>query len=464
MFLNGVDVFRLNMSHGVFSEKHQQLLHVREVERKYNSPIAVLADLPGPKLRLGVFEPDEVILKTGQRFVLDANLDAPGNEQRAALSHPELIAALRPGHAVLLDDGKLELRVERILPSGVECSVVVGGPLSSKKGANFPSAALPISAVTDRDREIAQMVVEWGVDFLALSFVQSAGDVFELRRLVQGRVPVVAKIEKPQALERLEEIAEAADALMVARGDLGLELPPEQVPAAQRRIVAECRRRGKPVVVATQMLESMISAPRPTRAEVSDVASAVLQGADAVMLSGETAASPFSARNVEVQRRVLRSTEEAADAEEAWRRSSAQKEAPPSQPSALAAAAGELARRVNARAVAAQAADPSGLELVEALSALRLKAPVLAVTDDVRQARRLQLFWGVQPLLRSRAEAGGLSWEQTAQRAAQEFQGPSERAQEVGRGGGVLVVAETGNENLGAVKMLPLDENAAGKP
>ncbi|CBZ50472.1 putative pyruvate kinase [Neospora caninum Liverpool] len=358
LFLAGVDVFRLNMSHGLLSEKHQQLLHVRHLEKVYRHPVAVLADLPGPKFRLGIFKNDEALLETGNSFILDSS-SSPGDASRVHLPHPEILSVLRPDDIVLMDDGKIKLKVtevfhhadaterqtsprlslsaslaspaspsEAVMAPAVRCKVLVGGHISSKKGVNAPSARLPISALSTRDREIARTVASWGVDWIALSFVQSADDVHELRRELReaakavdsereqrdaeaggsaGRIrpdiSVMVKIEKPVALENFAEIVAAADGIMVARGDLGVELPNiAWLPRVQKRLVHLCRKAGKPVVVATQMLESMMRAPLPTRAEVSDVANAVYDGADAVMLSGETAAGDSPARVACMQR------------------------------------------------------------------------------------------------------------------------------------------------------------------
>lgn len=358
LFLTGVDVFRLNMSHGLLSEKHQQLLHVRRVEQEFKHPIGVLADLPGPKFRLGCFENEEAFLEVGQTFILDSS-PVLGDATRVHLPHPEILEALRPHDTLLVDDGKLKLRVLRTTTSGgqsdtarssalsratptvvgseglgedtksggelflsVECEVIVGGTVSSKKGINLPASVVPISALSSRDRELARTVAGWGVDWIALSFVQSAEDVHALRQELRqaaassnGRIrediSIVVKVEKPVALKNFESILSAADGVMVARGDLGVELQDKMayLPSVQKRLVELCREAGKPVIVATQMLESMTRSPVPTRAEVSDVGSAVYDGTDAVMLSGETAAGDFPALVAQTQRQGLQAVE-----------------------------------------------------------------------------------------------------------------------------------------------------------
>ena len=284
----GADVFRLNFSHGSHADHQARIEAIRALEKESGRPLAILADLQGPKLRLGSFRDGQARLLAGQSFRLDLS-DEQGDARRATLPHPEIFAALAPGKDVLVDDGKLRLRVTQCGGDFADTVVVTGGLVSDRKGVNVPDVVLPLSPLTAKDRRDLEFALEQGVDWVALSFVQRPEDVAEARRLVAGRARLLAKLEKPAAVERLEEIVALSDALMVARGDLGVELPPEQVPSIQKHIVRSCRRAGKPVVVATQMLESMIAAPTPTRAEASDVATAVYDGADAVMLSAESA-------------------------------------------------------------------------------------------------------------------------------------------------------------------------------
>ncbi|HEX8374716.1 MAG TPA: pyruvate kinase, partial [Geminicoccaceae bacterium] len=304
----GADVFRFNFSHGTHPEHAERFRLVREVEAERGRPIGTIIDLQGPKLRVGRFALGRIGLTRGEPFRLDLDT-APGDQRRVCLPHPEILAVLLPGHELLLDDGKIRLRVESRGPDFAETTVVNGGGLSDRKGVNVPNAVLPIAAMTDKDRADLQFGLETGFDYVALSFVQRPEDVAEARRLIAGRAAVMAKIEKPSAIERLDEIIELSDAIMVARGDLGVELPPEEVPRLQKRIVRHARDAGKPVIVATQMLESMITSPAPTRAEASDVATAVYDGADAVMLSAESASGDYPVEAVAIMDRIIASVE-----------------------------------------------------------------------------------------------------------------------------------------------------------
>src|SRR5438132_6757774 len=292
LFEAGADIFRINMSHTPHDKMRELVKTIRNVESSYGRPNGILVDLQGPKLRLGSFVEGAVQLHNGQSFVLDSD-KAPGDTSRVQLPHPEILAALKPGHALLLDDGKVRLIAEETSPERAITRVVIGGKMSDRKGVSLPDTDLPVSAMTPKDRADLEAALATGIDWVALSFVQRAEDVNEAKKLIRGRAAVMAKIEKPQAIDRLAEIVEASDALMVARGDLGVELPLERVPSLQKQMTRLARRAGKPVVIATQMLESMIQAPVPTRAEVSDVATAVYEGADAIMLSAESAAGKF---------------------------------------------------------------------------------------------------------------------------------------------------------------------------
>src|SRR5213595_3343078 len=304
LFLAGVDVFRLNFSHGTHEQHRERLAQIRAVEQEVERPIGVLADIQGPKLRVGTFAAGPVMLKVGSSFRLDL-IDEPGDVMRAYLPHPEIFAALKPGANLLLDDGKLRLQVKKSGRDFAETEVVVGGALSERKGVNVPDVVLPLSALTQKDRRDLEFALDLGVEWLALSFVQRPQDLDEARALTRGRAGIMTKLEKPSAVEALDAIVEKSDAVMVARGDLGVELPAEKVPAIQRRAVRACRRQGKPVIVATQMLESMISSPVPTRAEASDVATAIYHGADAVMLSAESASGKFPVEAVSIMDRIL---------------------------------------------------------------------------------------------------------------------------------------------------------------
>ena len=389
----GADVFRLNFSHGDHAAHAQNLAWIRALEKKTGHPIGVLADVQGPKLRVGRFSNGHVILQKGQSFRLDLS-PTPGDARRVQLPHPEIIAAATPGMNLLIDDGKLKLRVEHVRGDHLETTVTVAGRISDRKGVNVPDVMLPIPALTKKDREDLAFALEAGVDFVGLSFVQRAEDVIEARELVAGRAWILTKLEKPQALVNLDEIIALSDAVMVARGDLGVELPPEEVPLAQRRIVRKARELGKPVIVATQMMESMISSPTPTRAEASDVAGALFEGADAVMLSAETAAGQYPLEAVDMMDRILTRTER----DEEWRRVIDDRPLAPETTSAgaIAAAARQVADTAGAKAIAAYS---HGGSTALRIARQRPTAPILCLTPIVETARRLTLVWGVHPVV-----------------------------------------------------------------
>ena len=393
LFQIGADVFRLNFSHGSHEDHAARIHMIRELEARFARTIGILADVQGPKLRVGRFRAGRVHLQTGQQFRLDLD-PTPGNATRVSLPHPEIIAAARIGTSLLLDDGKLRLRVIHRREDHLETEVMVGGPLSDNKGVNVPDVVLPIPALTAKDRQDLAFALEHGVDYIGLSFVQKPEDVIEAKGLAKGRAWIMTKMEKPQALEHLEEIVRLSDAVMVARGDLGVELPPEEVPLAQKRIVRLARQSGKPVVVATQMLESMIAAPAPTRAEASDVATAVFDGADAVMLSAETAAGQFPAEAVSIMDRIVARVEQDAG----WRAIiDASRPAPePSSADAIAAAAQQVAHTIGARAIAAFTA--SGATALR-VARERPDCPVLGLTPHLETARKLALAWGVHAVV-----------------------------------------------------------------
>ncbi len=393
LFLGGADVFRLNFSHGTHEDHAARIAMIRELEHRFDRPIGILADVQGPKLRVGSFGGGRVQLQTGQRFRLDLN-PTPGDTNRVNLPHPEIIQAADVGATLLLDDGKLRLRVVRKRGDALETEVAVGGLLSDHKGVNVPDVVLPIPALTAKDHDDLAFALEHGVDFIGLSFVQRPEDVAEAKAIIDGRAWIIAKMEKPQALENLDEIVRLTDALMVARGDLGVELPPEEVPLAQKRIVRAARQAGKPVVVATQMLESMISAPAPTRAEASDVATAVFDGADAVMLSGETAVGQYPYEAVNMMDRIVARVEQ----DQGWRAMiEASRPAPEhSVADAIAAAARQIAHTVGAQMICTFTASGS-----TALRAARERpeAPILSLTPSDATARRLALVWGVHAVV-----------------------------------------------------------------
>jgi pyruvate kinase len=388
----GADVFRLNFSHGSHADHAARYATIREVERELGRPIGILMDLQGPKLRVGRLAGGKVMLDAGQRFRLDLEPEA-GDAGRAQLPHPEIFAALHPGTELLLDDGKLRLRVDACGPDHADTTVLVGGPLSDRKGVNVPGVVLPISPLTAKDRADLAFGLELGVDWVALSFVQRPDDIREARALVGDRAWIMAKLEKPAAIDALDEIVALSDGIMVARGDLGVELPPQQVPVLQRRIVHAARAAGRPVVVATQMLESMVAAPVPTRAEVSDVASAIYEGADAVMLSAESASGQYPVEAVTVMDDVIHEVEK----DPRWRigLDASHTPAEATTADAICCALRRVASLLAPAAIVAYTA--SGASCLRA-SRERPAAPILALTPHPAIARRLALAWGVHPL------------------------------------------------------------------
>jgi pyruvate kinase len=390
----GADVFRLNFSHGTHADHQQRLELIRAVEADVGRPIGVLLDLQGPKLRVGTFAGGPVRLLDGAPFRLDLDRDRPGDATRAPLPHPEIFAAIEPGIELLLDDGRLRLRVEKSGKDFADTTVINGGMLSDRKGVNVPGVVLPLSAMTVKDRADLAFGLTLGVDWVALSFVQRAADIVEAQTIIQGRAGILAKLEKPAAIECLDEILAVTDAVMVARGDLGVEMPAEQVPAIQKRIVRECRRLGKPVIVATQMLESMVSAPVPTRAEASDVATAIYDGADAVMLSAESASGKFPVEAVAMMDRIIAQTEADPHYRDAIDASHTQPAS--NTPDAIGWAARSVAGLLDVAALVAYTSSGS--------SALRMarerpRAPIIGMTPKHETARRLALVWGVNPVL-----------------------------------------------------------------
>jgi pyruvate kinase len=393
LFRAGADVFRLNFSHGSHADHAERIAIIRALERKVERPIGILVDVQGPKLRVGKFQAGRVQLQTGQGFRLDLSA-TPGDVRRVQLPHPEIIAAAGIGTTLLLDDGKLRLRVTRQRDDHLETEVVVGGALSDRKGVNVPDVLLPIPALTEKDRADLDFVLEQGVEYIGLSFVQRPEDVAEAKAIAGGRAWIMVKMEKPQALENLDAILQLADCVMVARGDLGVECPPEEVPLAQKHIVRAARALGRPVVVATQMLESMISAPAPTRAEASDVATAVFDGADAVMLSAETAAGQFPYEAVNMMDRIVARVEQ----DPGWRTlMDANRPAPEkSSADAIAAAARQVAHTIDAEAIATFTSTGSTTLRV---ARERPDCHILGLTASERTARRMAVLWGVHPLV-----------------------------------------------------------------
>jgi pyruvate kinase len=388
LFDAGVDVFRLNFSHGTHAEHDARFAAIRKIEHDSGRPIGILADLQGPKLRLGTFAAGPIELAAGAHFRLDLDR-RPGDCTRAPLPHPEIFEALEPGTELLLDDGKVRLQAESCGAEYAETLCRVGGTLSDRKGVNIPNAVLPLSAITEKDRADLAFALDRGADWIALSFVQRPDDVAEGRKLVAGRAGVMVKLEKPAAIKRLSEIIELADALMVARGDLGVEMPPEDVPSVQKQVVHACRLAGKPVIVATQMLESMITSPTPTRAEASDVATAVYDGADAVMLSAETAAGRYPIESVAMMDRIACRVHE--DPLYRTMLEGTRTELEHTAPDAISAAACQVAGMVNAAAIVSY--TTSGATALRAARE-RPAVPILVLTAKLDTARRLAVLWG----------------------------------------------------------------------
>ncbi|MEO8724324.1 MAG: pyruvate kinase, partial [Sphingobium sp.] len=389
LYLAGADAFRINMSHGTHEDHAARIAIIRALEKEFGRPTTILADLQGPKLRVGTFKEDSVLLKTGEAFVLDRDA-TPGDATRVNLPHPEIYAALLPETRLLLDDGKLVLRVKAVVADRITTQVEVGGILSNRKGVNVPDVVVPMAAMTEKDRRDLSFAMQQGADWIALSFVQRPEDLAEARKLMGGYGALMAKIEKPAAVQRLEELLEVADGVMVARGDLGVELPPQAVPPLQKQIVAAARRMGRTVVVATQMLESMIQAPTPTRAEVSDVATAIYDGADAIMLSAETAAGDWPREAVTMMDSIAKSVE--ADPGYFDRLHFTQTKPDATTADALAEASNSITRTVSAQTIVCFTSSGS---TVRRVSRERPLASILALTPRTDTARKMGLIWGV---------------------------------------------------------------------
>ncbi|MGX7706886.1 pyruvate kinase [Methylobacterium sp. Gmos1] len=414
LFLAGVDTFRLNFSHGSHDDHAKVHAAIRALEQETGRPIGILQDLQGPKIRIGTLRGGKAELATGERirFVREGR---EGGTDAIPLPHPEIFAAVAPGQELLIDDGRVRVRVVGVDDAAIDADVVVGGPISDRKGVNLPGTVLALSPLTEKDRRDLAFGLELGVDWVALSFVQTPSDVMEARGLIAGRAGLIAKIEKPSALEHIEDIIRIADGVMVARGDLGVELPPEDVPGRQKELVRACRHAVKPVIVATQMLESMVTAPSPTRAEASDVATAVFDGADAVMLSAESAAGRYPIEAVSMMDRIIRRTEQ----HRLYRSlvQASEPEVEDSPPHAVAAAAATLADAIEAAAIVAFTS--SGTTAAR-IARKRPNVPILAATSDTAVSRRLSLYWGAHSVLGPEIESYEAMVDRAAEVAAQE--------------------------------------------
>lgn len=389
---NGVNVFRLNMSHGTHEDIQILYDYIRNLEERKSRPFAILGDLQGPKLRCGVFKNKSENLIEGDRFRFDLD-DVPGDSTRVQLPHPEIFKALEIGSVLLVNDGLISLKTIDCGTDYAICQVVVGGTISNRKGVNVPSVILPLSSLSTKDKKDLEFLCTLGVDWIALSFVQRAEDVEEARTYIKGRSKLLSKIEKPSAVENFESILDASDGIMIARGDLGVELPIQQLPPIQKRLIGKCREAGKPVIVATQMLESMVEAPVPTRAEVNDVASAIYDGADAVMLSAESAAGKYPEKAVAMMSDVATEVEadpNYRDIMDATRVIYSGKKRNP-----LIAAAREIADNGDVKAICCFSQTGA---TASAQSRERPPVPILALTPDKRVARHLCLHWGVHSM------------------------------------------------------------------
>lgn len=386
----GADLFRLNFSHGAHDDVAAMIKHIRALEKEYDRFVGILADLQGPKLRIGTFEGDKVSLEKDTEFTFDSN-DKLGNKTRVYLPHPDVIKALDVGDHILLDDGRAKMEVLKKTSKALRCRIVYGEELSNKKGFNIPGVILPLPALTDKDKVDLEFALKQGVDWIAQSFVQTPEDAAEAKKLIDGRAALMVKLEKPSALARLEEILDYADGVMLARGDLGVEMPPEEVPSIQKRVVRMVREAGKPVVVATQMLESMISSARPTRAEASDVATAIYDGTDAVMLSGETASGEYPKKSVEMMARICESTENDATYIQVMELYHPDTDFEPSD--AITTAAYYVAQDIGATCIVNYTTSGS-----TALRTARQRpfVPILCLTPNKDVARRLVLSYGVK--------------------------------------------------------------------
>jgi pyruvate kinase len=393
LFAAGADVFRINMSHTSHERMRELVAAIRAVETEHGRPIGILVDLQGPKLRVGSFANGPATLIKGETFVLDGD-SRPGDAARVHLPHPEIFAAVEPGHTLLLDDGKIRLVATEVEGDRIVTRVEVGGKLSDRKGVSLPDTVIPFSALVEKDRSDLEAALDAGIDWVALSFIQRPEDIAEAKKITRGRAAVMAKIEKPQAVHRLGEIIEVADSLMVARGDLGVEMPLEKVPGVQKLMTRTARRSGKPVVVATQMLESMISSPVPTRAEVSDVSTAIFEGADAVMLSAESAAGQYPVEAVATMNRIA----EEVECDPIYRTIlDAQRTEPEATGSdAIASAARQIAETLELSAVICWTSSGSTALRV---ARERPKSPIVAISPKLSTCRRVALTWGVHSIL-----------------------------------------------------------------
>ena len=392
LFQAGADIFRLNFSHGTHEDHRRRVYHIRQYEKRLGRPIAILGDLQGPKLRIGNFKNTQVNLKNFEKFTLDLN-PKMGNHQRVYLPHPEIFKSVKINNKILIDDGKIILNVVKVNSEKIETEVINGGKISNKKGVNIPETFVRMSSLTKKDLKDLQLCLDLGLDYIALSFVQKPKDILDLRRYINTQTGIMAKFEKPMAIKRMNEILEHCDAAMVARGDLGVEMPPEEVPIIQKRIIASCRDFGIPVVVATQMLDSMVNSPSPTRAEASDVASAVFDAADCLMLSAESASGKFPVDSVKIMDRIIRGVENDISYRQILESKKIKLEQTTSD--AISSAASQVVNTVFAKAIFTY--TRSGATAKRAARE-RPTVPIIGLSPERLTARQLALIWGVHTI------------------------------------------------------------------
>ena len=392
LFQAGADIFRLNFSHGTHSDHRKRVFHIRQYEKRLGRPIAILGDLQGPKIRIGTFKKTSTTLKNNQKFDLDLNPE-PGDEKRVLLPHPEIFKSVKKNTKVLIDDGKILLNITNVSSEKISTEVINGGKISNMKGVNIPDTFVKMSSLTKKDIKDLELCLDLSLDYVALSFVQKAKDLIDLKKYIGNQTGIMAKFEKPLAIKRMDEILWHCDAAMVARGDLGVEMPPEEVPIIQKRIVQSCRDFGKPVVVATQMLDSMINSPSPTRAEASDVATAVFDAADSLMLSAETASGKFPVESVQIMDRIIRGVENDISYRQILESKKIKLEETTSD--AISSAASQVVKTVLAKAIFTY--TRSGATAKRAARE-RPTVPIIGLSPDRITARQLALIWGVHTI------------------------------------------------------------------
>ena len=392
LFQAGADIFRLNFSHGNHDDHRKRVFHIRQYEKRLGRPIAILGDLQGPKIRIGIFKKTYVILKNNQKFILDLN-PKEGDQNRVFLPHKEIFKSVKKNNKILIDDGKIILNIDKVLSDQIITEVLVGGKISNKKGVNIPETFVKMSSLTDKDIRDLKFCLDLSLDYIALSFVQKAKDINDLKKYVGNQTGIMAKFEKPMAIKNMDEILQHCDAAMVARGDLGVEMPPEEVPIIQKKIVQSCRDFGIPVVVATQMLDSMVESPSPTRAEASDVATAVFDSADCLMLSAETASGKFPVESVKIMDRIIRGVEN----DNSYRQilESKQIKLEETTSDAISSAASQVVKTVLAKAIFTY--TRSGATAKRAARE-RPTVPIIGLSPDRITARQLALIWGVHTI------------------------------------------------------------------